>query len=467
MADTSDIVIVGAGPAGLTAALALADAGVRSSLIDDNDTAGGQIFRTGARERGYPGKDPRGARLRAALLAQRGLIDYRPRSEVVGIEPDLALWVHGSGGAVDRLRPRAMVLATGALELWAPIPGWTLPGVYGLGGLQILLKTSGVVPRGPVVLAGAGPLLRLVAAQLLACGAEIAAVIDAAAPPTLGQLAGLAIQPRLLARGMRWELALRRHRVPILSRHAVVAIEGTQHAQAVEIAPVDDSWRPLPSGRRRIEAAVIGLGFGVRPNLELTRLAGCAHDHDPAGGGWHVSRSDTLETTIPGLFVAGDGAMIGGVDSALAEGALVAHAVAVRLGLPQAAALATGAAAARRRLSGLARFRAALNGWSMPRPGMFAAATADTLICRCEDVTRGQIADAVAAGYTEIGPLKMSTRAGMGLCQGRSCTPAIQHTLAALTGLPIEQIGLPTSRIPIRPVPLGAMAKLVSDRITP
>jgi NADPH-dependent 2,4-dienoyl-CoA reductase/sulfur reductase-like enzyme len=462
MADASDIIIVGAGPAGLTAALALAAAGVRSSLIDDNDAAGGQIFRTGARERAYPGEDPRGARLRAALQAQRGLIDYLPQSEIVGIEPDLALWVHGPGGAVDRLRPRAVVLATGALELWAPIPGWTLPGVYGLGGLQILLKTSGVVPRGPVVLAGAGPLLRLVAAQLLACGAEIAAVIDAAARPSLGQLAALATQPRLLGRGLCWELALRRRRVPILSRHTVVAIEGAQNAQAVEIAPVDDAWRPLSSGRRRIDAAVIGLGFGVRPNLELTRLAGCEHDHDPASGGWHVRRTDALETTIAGLFVAGDGAVIGGVDRALAEGALVAHAVAARLGLPQAAALAAGAAAARRRLAGLRRFRAALTGWSMPRPGMFAAATADTLICRCEDVTRAQIADAVAAGYTEIGPLKMSTRAGMGLCQGRSCTPAIQHLLAALADLPVAQIGLPTSRIPIRPVPMGAMAKLGS-----
>src|SRR5271167_4882472 len=124
MAEASDIAIVGAGPAG-------------------------QIFRTGVRGLTYPGKDPRGDRLRASLRAQRGLIDYRPQSEIVGIEPDLSLWVHGPTGAVARLRPRAVVLATGALELWVPIPGWTLPGVYGLGGLQILLKTSGVVPRGP------------------------------------------------------------------------------------------------------------------------------------------------------------------------------------------------------------------------------------------------------------------------------------------------------------------------------
>lgn len=460
MAGTADIAIVGAGPAGATAALALAEAGVPTTLIDDNARAGGQIFRTGARALDYPGKDARGDALRAALQARHDRIAHRAETEIVGIEPDLSLWLHGPDGTTERLQPRAVVLATGALELWAPVPGWTLPGVYGLGGLQILLKTSGAVPRGPVVLAGAGPLLRLVAVQLLARGAEIAAVIDAAPPPSLGQLAGLATQPRLLARGIGWLRALRRHRVPVLQRHAVIAIEGEGTARAVTVAPVDDDWRTLPTGHRRIAVSAVGLGLGVRPNVELTQLAGCMHDFDPAGGGWHARRSDALETTVERLFVAGDGGGIIGVEGALAEGALVAHAVAAKLGLPQAGALAAGALAARRRLTGLQHFRDALAAWSTPRPGIFAAATDDTLICRCEDVSRRQLADAIAAGYVELGPLKMSTRAGMGLCQGRSCTPAIQHTLAALTGLKLAEIGLPTNRIPIRPVPLGAMATL-------
>ena len=458
--EASDIAIVGAGPAGLGAALALAALGVPCTLIDDNERAGGQVFRTGARELPYHGRDPRGARMRAALHVHRGTIRHRPGTEVVGLEPDLSVWIHDAGGAVERLRPKAVVLATGALELWAPVPGWTLPGVYGLGGLQILLKSAGVVPSAPVVLGGAGPLLRLVAAQLIAAGARIAAVIDAAPLPSLGQLAGMASQPRLLARGLGFEWSLRRARVPIFQRHAITAIRGADAAQAVEIAPVDRDWRPRDGGRREIAAGVVGLGFGLRPNIELTRLVSAEHDYDATRGGWHARRSAALETTVPGLFVAGDGGGIAGVECALAEGALVAHAVAARLGLPQAEALAGFALAARRRLARQARFRRALADWSAPRPGIFAAATADTLVCRCEDVSRGQLAEAIAAGYVELGPLKMGTRAGMGLCQGRSCTPAIQHTLAALTGQTIEQVGLPTSRIPVRPVPLGAMATL-------
>jgi len=463
MADASDIVIVGAGPAGLGAALALTAVGVPSTVLDDNAAAGGQIFRTGARDLPYPGKDPRGTRMRAALQHHRGTIRHRAQAEVVGLEPDLSLWVHDLSGAVDRLRPKAVVLATGALELWAPIPGWTLPGVYGLGGLQILLKTSGVVPGAPVVLGGAGPLLRLVAAQLIASGVTVAALVDAAPRPTLGQLAGMASLPRLLARGLGYELALRRRGVPIHQGHAITAIHGDGAVREVEIAPVDADWRPRPDGRKQIAARVVGLGFGVRPNIELTRLVMAEHDYDPARGGWHARRSATLETTIPGLFVAGDGSGVAGVDSALAEGGLVAHSVAAKLGLAQAASLAGYAVAARRQLARQQRFRRALADWSMPRPGIFAAATRDTVICRCEDVTQAQLADAIAAGYTEIGPLKMGTRAGMGLCQGRSCTMAIEHTLAALSGQSIAAIGLPTSRIPIRPVPLGAMAQL-ADR---
>ncbi|MEJ0068713.1 MAG: hypothetical protein WDO24_08300 [Pseudomonadota bacterium] len=199
---------------------------------------------------------------------------------------------------------------------------------------------------------------------------------------------------------------MRRRGIRMLQRHAVVAVQGDGAAQTVEVAPVDADWRPLPTGRFTIPANVVGLGFGVRPNIELTRLVMCEHDHDPARGGWHARRSTSLETTVAGLFVAGDGGGIGGVDSALAEGAVVAHSGRGQARPAASRRARSRAAAARRRLAGLHRFRAALADWSAPRPGIFDAATADTLICRCEDVSRGELAAAIEAGYTEIGPLR-------------------------------------------------------------
>lgn len=463
MAEPSRIAIVGAGPAGLAAALALAEAGIACTLIDDNREAGGQIFRRGAAlPPGLPGIDPRGQELRQRLAALAGRVDHRCATEVVAIDGERRLWLAGADGGGAALQPDVVILCPGAIELFAPVPGWTLPGVFGLGGLQILLK-SGVVPEGPVVLAGAGPLLRLVAAQFLACGVALAAVVDAAPLPGAGALADMAGDPALLARGVALEAAILRARVPLLRRHAVIDIQGAGAVQRVEVAPVDADWRPTGRSRRQFDAAVLGLGFGLRPNVELTLLAGAEHGFDPALGGWHVRRGPDLESSLRNLFVAGDGAGVQGVEAALAEGAIVAYAAAVRLAHPNAAALYPAAARARERLARMARFRRGLAAWSAPRAGIFDAATAETFVCRCEDVTRGEIGAALAAGFGDMRALKLRTRAGMGLCQGRVCAPMIQHLVAATTGRRSAEVPLPTARPPLRPVPAAALAAMTAE----
>ena len=457
------VVIVGAGPAGATAALALADAGISCVLLDDNARAGGQVWRTGAADLGPPlaYSDDRGEDLRRDLARLGDIFDYRAGHEVVGLFPDLRMWVLDGGETVTSLCPKAVILATGALEVFAPVPGWTRPGVYGLGGLQALMKTSRAVPEGPVVLGGAGPLLRLVAAQMAALGAEITAVVDAAPWPSPGQVVRMASQPGLLAKVLAQEWGLVRRGIPVHRGCAIVEVAGAGEVDSVLVAPVDEDWRPVGGPRRRLAARVVGLGYGVRSNVELTRLAGCEHVFSPTRGGWHATRGQDMETTVENLFLAGDGGGIGGVEAALAEGVIAAAAVAERLG--RGDRLKTKAAMARRRLADLARFQDALAEWSGARPGIFAAAGEDTIVCRCEDVTRGEIAAAVAAGYTDIGPVKMSTRAGMGLCQGRTCTPAVQAIMARETGMSLAEVALPTARAPLRPVPLQALAQLPPD----
>jgi NADPH-dependent 2,4-dienoyl-CoA reductase/sulfur reductase-like enzyme len=457
------IVIIGAGPAGATAALVLAEAGISCVLLDDNARAGGQVWRAGAADLGQPlaYADSRGEDLRRDLVRRGDIIDYRTGHEVVGLFPDLRLWVLAGGETVTSLRPKAVILAPGALEVFAPVPGWTRPGVYGLGGLQALMKTSRAVPEGPVVLGGAGPLLHLVGVQMAALGAEITAVVDAAPWPSPGQIVRMASQPGLLAKGLAFEWGLVRRGIPVHRGCAIVEVAGAREVDSVLVAPVDEDWRPVDGRRRRLAARVVGLGCGVRSNVELTRLAGCEHTFSPIRGGWHAKRGQDMETTVQNLFLAGDGGGIGGVEAALAEGVIAAAAVAECMGRGER--LKTKAVKARRRLANLARFQSALAEWSGARPGIFVAAAEDTIVCRCEDVTRGEIAAAVAAGYTEIGPVKMSTRAGMGLCQGRTCTPAVQAIMANETGIPLAEVALPTSRAPLRSVPLQALAQLPLD----
>jgi NADPH-dependent 2,4-dienoyl-CoA reductase/sulfur reductase-like enzyme len=452
----SDVVIVGAGPAGMSCALALADAGVPSVLLDDNAEAGGQIFRTGPgawRLPHLPGKESRGDDMRTAVARHKDLIDYRPRTQVIGLHAGPVVWCVDHADQAAPLTPRALVLATGALEVSVPVPGWTLPGVYGLGGLQTLVKSSALVPQGPVVLGGAGPLLYLLGAQLVTLGVEIAAVVDAAGWPSLAQIAGMLSRPALLARGLGFEMALRRRGIPILRSHAVIEVVGDEAPREVVVATVDDTWRPWDEDDlRRIPANVVGLGYGIRPNLELSLLAGCEHDFDPHRGGWHVRRDGDLMTTVEGVFAAGDGAAVGGVDRALAEGRVAARSVCRRLGgavrfdVPDPATFD--------------RFRDAIADWSAVRPNIFHAANGDTVICRCEDVRRADLEAGLANGIDLPRGLKMATRMGMGLCQGRTCAPALQHLTARATGRPLAEIALPTVRTPVRPVSMAALAQL-------
>ncbi|BBK38659.1 FAD/NAD(P)-binding oxidoreductase [Allostella sp. ATCC 35155] len=461
MRPPAETIVVGAGPAGAAAALALAEADLAVTLLDDNTRAGGQVFRTGGRTRRGPGWDPRGAELRARIAASPA-IDHRPDHEVVAIHADRSLWVRDADGRVVRMAPRMLLAAPGAVEIAVPVPGWQRPGVFGLGGLQLLLKGAGTVPTGPVVLAGAGPLLYLLAAQFRAARVPVAAVIDAAARPGFSTLLGLAAQPSLLAAGIghRWRLLW--GGIPVLRRHAVTAVDGDRSGvTAVEVARVDENWRPLPGGRRRIAARTLGLGFGVRPNIELTRLAGAEHGWDTGLGGWFPKRTDALETTVPGLFAAGDGAGVLGVDNALDEGIIAAAAIARRLDRGGILDWRAAAAAGRRQRRRV--FREALADWSALRPGIFAAADAETVVCRCEDVTAGEIAEAVRLGYRAPGPLKMATRAGMGLCQGRVCATAVQHLLAEAAGIDPGAVPPPSVRAPLRPVPLDGFTEMAAD----
>jgi NADPH-dependent 2,4-dienoyl-CoA reductase/sulfur reductase-like enzyme len=438
----------------MSCALELAEAGVPSVLLDDNAEAGGQIFRTGpgaARLPALPGKDARGDDMRAAMYARKDLIAYRPETQVVGLHAGPVVWAVDRDDRAERLTPRALVLATGAVEVSVPVPGWTLPGVYGLGGLQGLVKSSALVPGGPVVLGGCGPLLYLLAAQLATLGVEIAAVIDAAASPSMAEVIGMASRPALLARGIGFELALRRRGIPILRGHAIVEIVGDDAPREVIVSALDAAWRPR-EGSRRIPANVVGLGYGIRPNLELSLLAGCEHDFDQRRGGWHVRRDSDLMTTVEGVYAAGDGAAVGGVDRAVADGSAVAWSICRRL--------RHAAAGTARELAGFDRFRDAIADWSAIRPGIFEATVADTVICRCEDVRRADLEAGLIKGIDLPRGLKMATRMGMGLCQGRTCTPALQHLTARATGRPLADIPLPTVRTPVRPVSMAALAQL-------
>ena len=446
--------VLGAGPAGMAAATEAAGCGLSVALLDAQALPGGQVYRAPPAEFGPAPSSPdatRGATLRAALAASGAV--YWPLRRVWFLEPEFRLHAVGPDGPEVHEAPR-LVLATGAHERVVPAPGWTLPGVVGLAAATVMLKVEAVLPGRRTLVAGVGPLLLAVAAGILKAGGEVAAVVDLARPSDwLPRLPALASRPDLLSRGLAWRARLATARVPLLHGHAVVALFGDAELDSVEVAPVDPTtWRPLDGVRRRIAADACTLGHGLVPDTTVTRLLQVHHTFRPEAGGWIADTDADLRTGLPGLYLAGDGAGIGGAAAAEERGRIAALAAARDAGRLDQAAHASRAAAPRAARKRAERFGAAISTLVQPRPGPYAAIPAETVVCRCEDVTRARIEQALDAGARDVNQAKSWTRCGMGPCQGRMCGETLAELVALRTG-DRAAAGQLTGRPPLQPVP--------------
>ena len=447
-----DVAVLGGGPAGMAAATEAARGGARVVLLEESPVPGGQVYR--APPAGFAMKPDRdrqeGDALRAALAVSGA--DIRAGCRVWGLgggplvpegqaHAPFSLSALGADGVPFTLQARALILCCGTHERIIPFPGWTLPGVIGLAAATILLKAQGILPGRRVLVAGAGPLLYAVAAKILAGGGSVAAVVDAATQGEwLRALPALAAQPDLLTQGVAWRAKLLAARVPVLAGAQVTAAEGDRVLSHVRM------------GDRVFEADALCVGHGLVPATEASRTYRARHAHRPEDGGWVPVLDTAQRTSVPFLYAAGDGAGVRGAAAAPAAGRLAARTALQDLGFNTPNASEEDAALARARRTGAAMAR-----MMALRPAMIKAIPAETVICRCEGVTRASIEEAAAAGACTINQLKHFTRCGMGPCQGRMCGEAAGALLAAARGVSVADIGFTTGRIPLRPVPMEAI----------
>lgn len=452
-----DVIILGGGPAGMRAAITARQHGLDVAVIDEGQRPGGQIYRAPSRdlqphERAGATDLAQGERLRAAVAESGAHLLTRHRA-----------WAAAPGIRVDCIAPDgpisleadALILATGTIERVIPMPGLTLPGVIGLAAATILLKAHAVVPGGPTVVAGVGPLLYAVAAGIGKAGGRVAAVVDLLAPSEwAGALLGLISRPDLLARGAGWMAGLRRAGVPIHHRATLAAIHGGRGVEAVEIAPVAADWSMIPGGpQSRIAAASVAVGHGLVPATEFARLMGVAHRYDAARGGWVPEVSEDGRAG-ENLYIAGDCAGVSGAAAAELAGSLAGLGVARDLGRISDDTYEKLTARLRPSLRRAQRFGWTISAMMALRPGLACGIAPKTIVCRCEDISRQAIDNAVAGGVRHVNQLKSTTRCGMGPCQGRSCADAAAEIVAANTGLSREAVGIWTPRVPLRPIPL-------------
>ncbi|TQS70783.1 NAD(P)/FAD-dependent oxidoreductase [Rhodobacteraceae bacterium] len=452
----STVLIVGAGPAGIRAAQMLVQAGLHPVVVDEAARAGGQVYRrppegflrTPAQLYGTEaGKAVRLHRDFDEMVA-RGQITYLPERSVVALSPKSA--ADGGGGvahvlgtdrrevAYDRL-----ILATGATDRLAPVAGWQQAGVYSLGAAQIALKAQGVSLGRRIVLAGTGPLLTLLAYQLVCAGAHVAQVLDTSPLGTQmrGGLRMAAARPWVTARGLRLRARLgRRYKAGVRLEEITGGVGGVEAIR----------WRDARGHSHMTECDMVGLGWHLRADGHLPDLAGAEFTFSPVYHQWMV-QADELGRAGAGLYLAGDGLAILGADGAELAGALAAIACLADLGLSHPSPVGL-----LRRARRMARFAEGL-AQAFPWPAHAVATLShDTVICRCEGITAGCLRQTATLSGPDANRAKSLSRVGMGRCQGRYCQLAGAEIVAAATAQDVADIGRLRAQPPVRPAPIGA-----------
>ncbi len=436
-----DVAVVGGGPAGMAAAVAARRAGASVVLIDEYAAPGGQIWRRryDEVEDDAPASLPPAAQERCREFAASGATLLAGTSVWGSPEPGVLLLT----GSPSRLRAGAIVLATGAYDRPLAFPGWTLPGVMTAGGAQALSKGQGVLPGRRVLLAGAGPFLLPVAAQLEAGGAEVVAVAEATRRRDwLRAGPRMASHPGRLVDYARYRTKVRK----VAWGHVIVRAEGDDRVRSATIAAADADW--APSGRERtFEVDAVCTAYGFLPSVELARALGCELRDDG------VEHDENMRTSVPGVYVAGEASGVGGAELATLEGELAGYAAAAATAPSTNGARANASSRdlgpLRARRAKLAGFATILSDLFDPRPGLQTLAQPDTVICRCEDITAGTIDTAVADGAKTLSALKIVTRCGQGPCQGRTCERLVAERLPEPERF--------SARAPIRPIQIGVL----------
>ncbi|MCE0464362.1 FAD/NAD(P)-dependent oxidoreductase [Pseudomonas uvaldensis] len=443
------IAIIGAGPAGIRAAETLVAHGVFPVLLDEAARAGGQIYRrqpanfkrSPTRLYGFEAHKATAIHQTADVL--RGQLDYRPDTLVWNAEAGLLDTLHQ--GRAARLEYAAVIVATGATDRILPVPGWTLPGVYSLGAAQIALKSQGCAIGERVVFAGSGPLLYLVAYQYAKAGANVVAVLDSA--PLSAQaraLPGLLAQPATLAKGLYYRGWLAARGIVVHQGANLSRIEGERRVHGLK-------WRNA-KGEHFLDCDAVAFAHGLRSETQLADLLGCEFTWQPLNRAWLPQRDAAGRSSVPGVYLAGDGAGIMGADAAEKAGERAALALLADLGYrvdPQRCARLE------RSLERIGRFRQGLEQAFIFPEHWAGDATDDLVICRCEEVSAGDIRRVVNEGHWEINRVKAHCRVGMGRCQGRMCGAAAAEIIARESARPVCGVGRLRAQAPVKPLPFG------------
>ncbi len=449
----SRVIVVGAGPAGVRCAETLVEAGIRPMLIDEGRRDGGQIYRRQPEQFSRPysklyGTEAERARsLHDTFARLRNRVDYRAETLAWNVANG-SLYAIRDGRAESHPFD-ALVVCSGATDRLMPVKGWQFAGVYSLGASQVALKSQACAIGSAIVFMGSGPLLYLVANQYADAGANVLAVLDTSSTrDRIWALPKLLARPDVLRKGMALVRSLKQRGVKVENGIRPIELDGD-----VSIGVSGVTYLDARGETRHIECDAVALGYHLRPETQLADLAGCAFVFDESTHQWWPRIDEMGRSSMPRVYLAGDGVRVLGADGAEVTGRLAALAALQDMDIGIDAAQV---AALQRERAKMDRFRRGL-AQAFPWPSEQAALLShDTIVCRCEGISAGELRRVIHdEGACEANRAKAFSRVGMGRCQGRYCGHAAAELIAHEAHVPLEAVGRLRGQAPVKPLAIA------------
>ena len=468
-----ELAVIGAGPAGMKAAITAAQDGVSTVVIDSFFQAGGQYFMQAPIEYkplGQTQTEKTGKELIQRFSSSPLTIFKSTLTWGIFKEENEENWLVALYGDSETnfIRSKNIILATGAYDTPIAFPGWTLPGVITCGAALILLKSHRIAPGTRAIVTGTGPLLLSVSAHLLEAGVNVLAICESnhILPKGIGHAPTMLSHMHRLKEGAKYMSVILRNKAPYKTGWSINRAEGNDHVEKVCISKVDKNGEPVLASQVELQVDLVVSGYSLTPNTGLARMIGCELVYQAEKGGWVPNRNEKMQSSIPGIFIVGDGAGIGGAENAEIEGQIAGNEIALKTGHISIQTAQERYHELQPGLRNQKRFGKLYSDLFTPQPGLISLADDDTILCRCEEVTLGEVKKAVAMGAKTIGEVKMITRSGMGNCQGRMCEHSI--TSAIVNALSTElatfkTVGFNSIRPPLHPLPVNFLADVQKE----
>jgi thioredoxin reductase/bacterioferritin-associated ferredoxin len=462
-----DTIIIGSGLAGLNAANILSEHNIKTAIIDENHFSGGQYLRKlpdtfNSNLIKYTTKVKKNG-LNLLKKLHKADIDFYQDSTVIGVYDNNRV-LFEKGGKAEMIVGETLIIATGAREKYLPFKGWTLPGVLSAGALQVFLKSNGVLPAEKILIAGTGPFLYAVAYETLVAGGKVQGIYELNG--FFKQLPfgfGLMRAPSKIFEALVYMEEILRKWTKIKYGWKIIKAEGAGKLERVILAKTNPKGDIIKGSEKTIKTELLATGFGFIPNIELINMIGGKTEYRKELGGWIIKVTDELETTIEGVFSAGETTGIGGAEKSVIEGKLAGYSILKKLEKIDKDFSLKIINKLKNKRKNYLKYAEYLNSVYSVDDIHYKSIDDKTIICRCEDVSLKEIKEAYNSGFKSLNSLKIFTRSGMGNCQGRTCGPIITEIIKTYENGKIpEQFKI---RKPAKPVNISSLVRFYEEKI--